>query len=87
MNTVLGSGRKRLAKLVLRLRDEAIPAATCYLECLIDRGDPFFRRLLQAPLEEEELSGDGHRLLDEADRDIEAGRLLGLQDVKRELGL
>ena len=63
------------------------PAATRHLESLIGRGDPFDRRLLQAPLEEEELGKNGHRLLDEADRDIEAGRVLGLDDVKREFGL
>ena len=84
---MFGPARERLGKLVLRLPREAIPAATCYLEYLIDRGDPFFRRLLEAPLEEEELSEDGHRLLDEADRDIEAGRLLELEDVKRKFGL
>ena len=67
--------------------DEAIPAATRYLEYLTDRGDPFVRHLIEAADEEEDLSEAGQRLLGEAYEDIDAGRLCGKDELKRELGL
>lgn len=47
-----GFDRNRLVQLADRVPDEAIPAATRYLEHLADRGDPFVRRLFEAPKEE-----------------------------------
>ena len=82
-----GFGRNRLVQLADRLPDEAIPTATRYLEYLADRGDPFVRHLFGAPEEEEDLSEAGRRLLDEAYDDIDAGRLYGHDELKRELGL
>ena len=70
-----------------RVPDEAIPAATRYLEYLADRGDPFVRHLIEAPEEDEDLSEAGQRLLDEAYADIDAGSLCGNDELKRELGL
>ena len=67
--------------------DEAIPAATRYLEYLADRGDPFVRHMFEAPEEEEDLSDAGQRLLGEAYEDIDAGRLRGKDELKRELRL
>lgn len=70
-----------------RVPDEAIPAATRYREYLADRGDPFVRHLFEAREEEEGLSEAGQRLLGEAHDDIDAGRLCGEDELKRELGL
>lgn len=82
-----GSDRYRLVQLADRLPDEAIPAATRYLEYLADRGDPFVRHLFEAPEEEEDLSEAGRRLLGEAYDDIDAGRLCGNDELQREFGL
>ena len=70
-----------------RLPAEAIPAATRYLEYLADRGDPFVRHLFEAPEEDQNLSETGRQLLDEAYDDIDAGRLYGRDELKREFGL
>ena len=82
-----GLARKRLVRLAHHLPDAAAPAATCSLEYLSDRGDPFVRHLTEAPVERLELSENGRRLLEEGYEDIDAGRVLGLEEVKRELGL
>ena len=82
-----GSDRNRLGRLAHSLPDEAIPAAIRYLEHLADRGDPFVRHLIDAPEEEEPLSETGRHLLDEAYDDIDAGRLYGQDELKREFGL
>ena len=70
-----------------RLPDEAIPAATRYLEYLADRGDPFVRHLIEAPVEDEDLSNAGRQLLDEAYDDIDDSRLCGRDELKREFGI
>ena len=82
-----GFDRNRLVQLADRVPDEAIPAATHYLEYLADRGDPFVRHLFGVPDEDEDLSAAGQRLLDEAYADIDAGRLCGNDELKRQLGL
>lgn len=82
-----GFDRNRLVQLADRLPEEAIPAATRYLEYLADRGDPFVRHLLEAPEEEEDLSEAGRRLLRDAYDDIDAGRLWGSDELRREFGL
>ena len=82
-----GLARRRLVRLAHDLPDEAIPAATRYLEYLSDRGDPFIRHLMEVPQENQELSEHGRRLLDEGYEDIDAGRVIGLEEVKLVLGL
>ena len=79
--------RSRLLWLAERLPDDEIQAATRYLEFLTSRGDPYLRYLMSVPEEEEALSEEGQRLLDEGWEDIEAGRLIGSDEAKRELGL
>lgn len=79
--------RSRLLELAERLPEDGIQAATRYLEFLTGRGDPYLAYLMSVPEEAEELSEEGHRLLDEGWEDIEAGRLIGSDDVAREFGL
>ena len=82
-----GFDGNRLVQLADRVPDEAIPAATRYIEYLADRGDPFVRHLFEAPEEEKDLSEAGQRLLSEAYDDIDAGRLCGNDELKRKFGL
>ena len=87
VTTMDGFDRTRRVQLADRLPDEAIPAATRHLEYLADRGDPFVRHLIEAPAEEEAPSEAGQRLLGEAYEEIDAGRLCGSAELKRESGL
>ena len=80
-------GRNRLIQLAERLPDDELQAATRHLEFLTSRVDPYLQYLMSVPEEEEALSEEGRRLLDEGWEDIEAGRLAGSDDTKRELGL
>ena len=48
---------------------------------------PYLLYLMSVPEEEEDLSEQGQRLLDEGWEDIEAGRLMDSDEAKRELGL
>jgi len=73
--------------LVEQLPDQEIPAAGRYLEQLVERLEPFSKHLLEAPEDEEELSEEGKRLLDEGYQDLKAGRTHTLEEVKRELDL
>lgn len=82
-----GSDRNCLVQLANRLPDEASPAATRYLEYLADRGDPFLRQLFEARDEEEDLSEAGRHLLGEAYDDIDACRLGGNDELRREFAL
>ena len=79
--------RSRLLLLAEQLPADEIQAATRYLEFLTSRGDPYLRYLMSVPEEEEMLSEEGRRLLDEGWEDIEAGRLIGSDEAERELGL
>ena len=86
ITAVDGIDRNRLVQLADRLPNEAIPAATRYLEYLADRGDPFVPHLVEVPEEKEDFSEAGRHLLDEAYGDIDAGRLYGNDELRREFG-
>ena len=74
-------------RLVDRLPEEEIHAAARYLEFLSEQGDSFVRHLADAPEESTELGPEGQRLLEAGLADVVAGRVLGLDEVKRELDL
>lgn len=77
--------KDRLHRLIELIPEREIHAAERYLEYLAEHGDPFLRKLIALPEEEEELSEEGHRLLDEGYEDLRAGQTHSLEDVKREL--
>ena len=79
--------RDRLYRLVDRLPDAEVLAAERYLEYLTARGDPLIRVALAASEEEDELSGNGRRLLNEGLDDLSAGRTHTLDEVKRKIDL
>ena len=87
LTTVDTCDRSRLLELAERLPEDEVQAATRYLELLTGRGDPYLLYLMSVPEKAEELSEEGHRLLDEGWEDIEAGRLIGSDEAVRELGL
>ena len=73
--------RKQVVRLVEQLPDQEIPAAGRYLEQLVESADPFFKHLMEAPEEDEALSEEGQRLLDEGYEDLDAGRTHTLEEV------
>jgi hypothetical protein len=66
--------------------EREVHAAERYLEYLAEHGDPFIRKLMSLPEDNEELSEEGHRLLDEGYEDLRAGKTHTLEEVKQELG-
>ena len=76
--------RDQLLDIARQVPEQEIESATRYLECLVS-GDPFIRSLLEAPEEDEQISEECERLLDEADREIGAGLLFSHEEVMQEL--
>ena len=58
-----------------------------YLECLIDRGDPYFKFLMSVPEEDEQLTDRFQKELDRAWKDIRDGQVVSSDQLKQELGL
>ena len=77
--------RSQLLDLARQVPEQDIPSAARYLECLVT-GDSFLRSLLEAPEEDEPLSEECERLLDEAEKEIDAGLLFSHEEVMQELG-
>jgi hypothetical protein len=77
--------RDALYQLVDALPDEAMEAAAEYLAAL--RDDPLLRRLLSAPWGDEPETDDERATAQDADADFRAGRVVSLDEMKRELGL
>lgn len=77
--------RDALYQLVNELPDEAMDAAAEYLAAL--RDDSLLRRLLSAPWDDEPETDAERTASQEAEADFRAGRVVSLEDVKRELGL
>ena len=77
--------RDTLYRLVDELPDDAMDAAAEYLAAL--RDDPLLRALLAAPWDDEPETDAERAAVAEAEEDFRAGRVVSLDDVKRELGL
>jgi hypothetical protein len=78
--------REDLHRLIDELPEAEAHAARRYLEYLRDRSLPGLEALLEAEEEEEELSAEGERLLQEGIEDVRAGRTVSGAKVRRELG-
>ena len=77
--------RDALYQLVDELPDDAMDAAAEYLAAL--RDDPLLRRLLSAPWDDEPETEAERIAAQGAEDDFRAGRVVSLDDVKRELGI
>jgi len=78
--------RQELHELIDQLPDEEAHAARRYLEYLRDRGLPGLSELLGTAEEDEALTAEGRRRLEEGLDDVRAGRTLSDQEARRELG-
>ena len=79
--------KERLYRLVDQIPEAEIHAAERYLEYLAEHGDPFIRKLMNAPFDDEPVTEEEEAGVSEAWEDYEAGRVQTLEEVKEELGL
>lgn len=79
--------RDRLYRLVDRLPDEEVHAAERYLEYLAEQGDPFIRKLMNAPYDDEAVTEEEKAGVREAWADYKAGCTQTLDEVEKELDL
>lgn len=79
--------KKDLHRLVDELPTREVAAARRYLEYLRNMGDPVRRALEEAPLDDEPLTAEDEAAINEAHRDVAAGRVVDHREVKRQLGL
>lgn len=85
--TMEAKAKERLYRLVERIPEEEIHAAERYLEYLAERGDPFIRKLMNAPFDDEPVTEEEEAGVREAWEDYKAGRVYSLEEIKQELGL
>lgn len=85
--TVRNRSKEKLHRLVDELPNSEVHAARRYLEYLRNLRDPVLRAFLEAPEDDEPETPEEREAMVEAYRDVEAGRVLPLEEVKRELGL
>ena len=79
--------REELHGLVNDISDQDLPIAKRFLAYLRNTRDLFMRKLVEAPYGDEPLTEEDIAALDEAWEDVAAGRLVPMEEVKRELGL
>ena len=83
---LLPDRRERLRCLVEFVPEADLPAAERYLESLVGP-DPLIRALVNAPWDDEPVTEEERKLVEEAERDIEAGNLIPDSEVRAMLGL
>ena len=79
--------RTALRKLIDQLPESELVAAHRYLCYLRDEGDPVLQTFFNAPLDDEPLTEEDIKAIEEGKEDIKAGRVHTLEQVKTELGL
>lgn len=80
--------KERLHRLVEELPESELGAAERYLEYLrLAATDPVLHAFLTAPEDDEPESDEERAAVAEAVEDMKEGRVLSLDEVKRELGL
>jgi predicted transcriptional regulator len=80
--------RTRLHQLVAQLRDDRIEPAERYLASLCDQDDdPVEYAMRYAPIDDEEVTDEDRKDIEEGHRDIAAGRITPDHEIRRKLGL
>ena len=83
----MNAERTRLHELVNALPDSRIEAANRYLECLVNECDPVLQAFLDAPEDDEPVTEEDLRDIEEGRKAVAEGRVKPWEQVKRELGL
>jgi predicted transcriptional regulator len=76
--------KERLHELVNELTEEEAARALEFVEQ--EHEDPLLRAIANAPEDDEPLTADDQEAIAEGRADISAGRLIPLEEIKRELG-
>ncbi len=79
--------KEDLHRLVDELPKKELPVAKRYLEYLRNMGDPVLRALMEAPEDDEPETEEERAAVAEAYEDLAAGKVITLEDVKREFNL
>jgi hypothetical protein len=86
-DTMEAKAKERLYRLIDQIPEREIHAAERYLEYLAEYGDPFIRKLMNAPFDDEPVTEEEEAGVREAWADYRAGRVQTLKEVEEELGL
>lgn len=79
--------RTALRKLIDQLPESELVAAHRYLRYLRDEGDPVLLAFRNAPFDDEPLTEEDIKAIQEGKEDIKAGRVYTLEQVREELGI
>lgn len=79
--------KEDLHRLVDELPKKELHSAKRYLEYLRNMGDPVLKALMEAPEDDEEETEEERAAVAEAYKDLAAGKVISLEDVKREFDL
>lgn len=86
--TMADAAKDRLHELVDALPESRFEAAKKALECLVNEAcDPVLQAFLDAPEDDEPLTEDELKAIEQAEEDIRASRVKPWEQVKKELGL
>ena len=85
--TRTGKAKEDLHRLVDQLPDSELHAVRRFLEFLRQQTDPVLIALMSAPEDDEPETDEERTALAEAYADVAAGRVIPLEEVKRELGM
>ena len=64
-----------------------VHAAARYLEYLAEHGDPFIRKLMNAPIDDEPVTPEEEEAVGEAWEAVKAGDVYTLEEVEKDVGL
>lgn len=79
--------KERLYSLIDRLPEQEIEAAQRYLEFLCQHEDPVIRAMRCAPIDDEPLTEEDHKAIQEARDDLQAGNRISNAQIRADLGL
>ncbi len=86
-SVMVSAHRKDLIELVEQLPEEELASARRYLQYLRDMNDPLLRALREAPLDDEPVTEEDKRAIEEAREDFANGRTITTEELSRRLGL
>ncbi len=81
------SRRRRLNHLLDAMHEGELETVATFVEFVHERGDPFLRKLMNAPYDDEPVTEEEEAGVREAWEDYKAGRVQTLEEVEEDLGL
>ena len=78
--------REELKSLIDDLPDYELDAVRQYIQSLHPSDDPVASALADVPVDDEPVTDDDLSAIEESDADIDAGRVVSIEQLKREYG-